>query len=46
MKAIIVDDEPRAIDLLKNYLKHFTGFELVGAFAMGLRRLSLSIRNR
>ncbi len=37
MKVIIVDDEPRAIDLLKGYLKHFNNMELVGTFRNGLK---------
>lgn len=37
MKAIIVDDEPKAIELLKSYLQHFTGIELAGTFRNGLK---------
>jgi DNA-binding LytR/AlgR family response regulator len=37
MKAIIVDDEPRAIELLKNYLAHFKSIELVSTFRNGLK---------
>jgi DNA-binding LytR/AlgR family response regulator len=37
MKAIIVDDEPRAIDLLKSYLEHFSSIELVATFRNGLK---------
>ena len=37
MKAIIVDDEPKAIELLKSYLGHFTSIELVGTFRNGLK---------
>jgi len=37
MKAIIVDDEPKAIELLKNYLTHFNAIELVGTFRNGLK---------
>lgn len=37
MKAIIVDDEPRAIDLLKSYLEHFNSIELVATFRNGLK---------
>ena len=37
MKAIIVDDEPRAIDLLKRYLEHFSSIELVATFRNGLK---------
>ena len=37
MKAIIVDDEPKAIELLKSYLEHFSSVELVGTFRNGLK---------
>jgi len=37
MKAIIVDDEPKAIDLLKSYLEHFSSIELVATFRNGLK---------
>jgi len=37
MKAIIVDDEPKAIELLKSYLSHFSSIELVGTFRNGLK---------
>ncbi len=37
MRAIIVDDEPKAIDLLKNYLQHFNTIELVATFRNGLK---------
>lgn len=37
MKAIIVDDEPKAIELLKSYLNHFNSIELVGTFRNGLK---------
>ena len=37
MKAIIVDDEPKAIDLLKGHLAHFSSMELVGTFRNGLK---------
>lgn len=39
MKAIIIDDEPRAIDLLKNYLTHFSTIELLATFRNGLKAL-------
>ena len=32
MKVIVVDDEPRAIELIKNYLTHFDSVELTGTF--------------
>lgn len=37
MKAIIIDDEPKAIELLKGYLNHFEGIELVETFRNGLK---------
>ncbi len=37
MKAIIVDDEPKAIDLLKSYVAHFGTIELVATFRNGLK---------
>lgn len=37
MKAIIVDDEPKAIELLTTYLKHFNSIELAATFRNGLK---------
>ena len=37
MTAIIVDDEPRAIQLLESYLQHFSQIQLVGTFRNGLK---------
>jgi DNA-binding LytR/AlgR family response regulator len=37
LKVIIIDDEPRAIDLLKGYLQHFSDMELVATFRNGLK---------
>ncbi len=37
MKAIIVDDEPKAIDLLTSYLMYFNSIELVATFRNGLK---------
>lgn len=39
MKVIIVDDEPKAIELIISYLDHFTKFELVATFRNGLKAL-------
>lgn len=39
MKVIIVDDEPRAIELIASYLEHFSSFELVSTFRNGLKAL-------
>jgi len=39
MKVIIVDDEPKAIELITSYLKHFSSFELLGTFRNGLKAL-------
>jgi two-component system, LytTR family, response regulator len=37
MKAIIIDDEPKAIELLRGYLQHFGTIELVATFRNGLK---------
>lgn len=37
MKAIIVDDEPKAIELIQSYLAHFSAIELVGTFRNGFK---------
>jgi two-component system, LytTR family, response regulator len=37
MKAIIVDDEPKAIELIKGYLGHFSNVETVATFRNGLK---------
>jgi len=39
MRVIIVDDEPRAIELIASYLEHFSSFELVSTFRNGLKAL-------
>lgn len=39
MKVIIVDDEPKAIELIASYLKHFASFELMATFRNGLKAL-------
>ncbi len=39
MKVIIVDDEPKAIELIASYLKHFSNFELISTFRNGLKAL-------
>lgn len=39
MTAIIVDDEPRAIQLLESYLQHFSQIQLVGTFRNGLKAI-------
>ncbi len=39
MKVLIVDDEPRAIELLTSYLNHFSDFEIVSTFRNGLKAL-------
>lgn len=46
MKIILIDDEPRAITLLKGYLEHFSGFELVGSFRNGLKALEFLNSNK
>ncbi len=37
MKAIIVDDEPKAIELIKSYLQYFNSIELAATFRNGLK---------
>lgn len=37
MKAIIVDDEPKAIQLIRSYLENFRSIELVATFRNGLK---------
>ena len=45
MKAIIVDDEPKAIDLLTSYLKYFKSIELVASFRNGLKAFEYLSKN-
>lgn len=40
MKTIIVEDEPKAIELLKSYIQHFAELELVATFRNGLKALT------
>ncbi len=37
MRAIIVDDEPKAIELINSYLEHFNDIEVVQTFRNGLK---------
>jgi len=39
IKCIIVDDEPLAIKVIKNYLKEFKNFEVVASFNNPLEAL-------
>ncbi len=39
IKVLIVDDEPKAIELINSYLSHFSGFELIKTFRNGLKAL-------
>ncbi|WP_394750505.1 LytR/AlgR family response regulator transcription factor [Spongiimicrobium salis] len=39
MKVIVVDDEPKAIELISSYLSLFSNFELVKTFRNGLKAL-------
>lgn len=45
MNAIIIDDEPKAIELLKNYIQHFRKIKLVGTFRNGMRALEFLAEN-
>lgn len=40
MTVIIVDDEPKAIELVASYLSHFSSFELVKTFRNALKALN------
>ena len=40
MKVIIVDDEPKAIDLLRGYLLRFENIEIAGTFRNGITALA------
>lgn len=46
MKAIIVDDEPRAIELIKNYLTHFKAIDLLKTFRNPLQAFEYLNSNR
>lgn len=39
MKVIIVDDEPKAIQLISSYLSYFSNYELINTFRNGLKAL-------
>ncbi|MEM7104758.1 MAG: LytTR family DNA-binding domain-containing protein [Bacteroidota bacterium] len=39
MKAIIVDDEPKAIELLESYIQHFGMIQLIATFRNGLKAM-------
>lgn len=45
MNAIIIDDEPKAIELLKNYVQHFKNIKLTGTFRNGMRALEFLAEN-
>ncbi len=46
MKIILVDDEPKAITLLKSYLEHFSDLELIGSFRNGIKALEFLNSNK
>ena len=46
MKAIIVDDEPKAIELLSNYIQLWGKIELTGTFRNGLKALEYLRQNQ
>lgn len=46
MKVIIVDDEPKAIRLIENYLRHFHSLELVASFRNGLKAFEYINQNK
>ncbi|MBW1295402.1 LytR/AlgR family response regulator transcription factor [Aquimarina litoralis] len=39
IKVLIIDDEPKAIELVSSYLAHFSDFQLVNTFRNGLKAL-------
>lgn len=39
IRVIIVDDEPKAIELISSYISHFSDFQLVKTFRNGLKAL-------
>lgn len=39
MRVLIVDDEPKAIELIASYISHFADFKLVKTFRNGLKAL-------
>jgi DNA-binding LytR/AlgR family response regulator len=39
MKAIIIDDEPKAIELIKSYLIHFDSINLIGTFRNSIKAM-------
>lgn len=45
MKVIIVDDEPKAIELIVSYLAHFSKFEIIATFRNGLKALEFLNNN-
>lgn len=45
MKAIIIDDEPKAIELLSKYLQHFESIELAATFRNGFKAISYLEQN-
>ncbi len=45
IKVLIVDDEPKAISLIRSYLMHFSDFELVGTFRNGIKALEFMNTN-
>lgn len=45
MKTIIVDDEPKAIDLIMNYLIHFPQIEIQSTFRNALKALDFLKKN-
>lgn len=46
MNAIIVDDEPKAIQLIQSYLEHFNAITVVGTFRNGLKAFEFLTQNQ
>jgi len=45
MKCLILDDEPLAVDILRNYIRKVPGLECVGAFRRPLKALEFLQKN-
>ena len=45
MRTVIIDDEPKAIELLKTYVKMFRDLELTGTFRNGLKAFEFLSKN-
>lgn len=46
MRTIIIDDEPKAIDLIKSYLAHYENIDLIQSFRNGISALEFINSNK